>query len=211
MTRKLFFQVTFLLALIFSNIQCKSRSKDHYQPKPAAIALNNDAVMTTTRGYKNPDSLRKAIMLLDSAIVLDADYSLAYGHKAEYLTRLGETSRALETLNTYLRRSPTDPYILMPAGMLYDKMGKKDSAMSCYQRAHVYLKQRYEEDGDPGHELNRCILIGIIEGAEKGKAVYQKERSRLTSDEKLLKGYDDLINIFFDTPYEQYIKDFWTK
>lgn len=211
MTRKLFFQVSLLLTLMLCGIQCKSRSKDRYQPKPAAIALNNEAVMTTARDYKNPDSLRKAITLLDSAIVLDADYALAYGHKAEYLTRLGETSRALETLNTYLRRNPTDPYILMPTGMLYDKVGKKDSAMSCYQRALVYLKQRYEEDGDPGHELNRCVLIGIIEGAEKGKAAYQKARRKLASDEKLQKGYDDVINTFFDTPHEQYVKDFWTK
>lgn len=210
MTRNLFFQVSLLLIVIFCNIQCKSKKKESYQPNPIAIALDNKA-FASVRWYYHPDSMIKAIQLLDSAIMKDPNYLLAYAHKAEYLTRLGKTSQAIETLNTYLHLNPTNPYVLHPAGMLYEKTGNKKEAMVYYKRATVYFRKLYEKDGNPMHELNRCVVIWLIHGTAQGKAAYQEEREKLAENEKQLKVNDDIVNTYFNASRKQYIKDFWTK
>lgn len=211
MIRNSFFQVSLLLIVMFCSVQCKRGTKDSYRPDPAAIALNDEAAMKCARGWFHPDSLRKAITLLDRAIAKDSDYQVAYGNKAQYLTMLGETSRALETLNTYLRRNPADPYGLFIAGILYEKMGNKKDAMVYYRRADVNFKRLYEKDRNYAHELNRCIVIGLTQGVERGKAMYQKERNKLASDEKHLRANDAIMNLYFDVPREQFINEIWTK
>jgi len=56
-----------------------------HKPDSAAIVLNNQAVNVYTHWSNSPDSVKKAITLLDSAIEKDPDYQLAYANKAEYL------------------------------------------------------------------------------------------------------------------------------
>ena len=99
----MFRQFLLLHFFFLTIISCSAQPKDvtgHYsQPIPAAIALNNEATAIYAQNPKSSESLEKAISLLDKAIATDADYSLAYSHKAEYLTRIGKTEKALETLS----------------------------------------------------------------------------------------------------------------
>ena len=117
---------------------------------------------------------------------------------------------ALETLNAYLKRNPTEPYTLLGAGLFYEKMGDKKEAMDYYKRAEENFKRRYEEDHKSAHEINRYIAIMLIEGPEKAKAMYKAERNNLASNEEELKANDILMKHFVETPREQLLKDFFS-
>lgn len=200
------------LFLLLTLTSCKAQDKKVlscvHQPDSAAIELNNKAVETYSRRSNSPDSVKKAISLLDSAIAKDADYQLAYANKAEFLKNQGEMARALETLNAYLKRNPTEPYMLLGAGLFYEKMGDRKEAMDYYKRAEKNFKRCYEEDHKSAHEINRYIAIMLIEGPEKAKAMYKAERNNLASNEEELKANDNLMKHFVETPREQLLKDF---
>jgi tetratricopeptide repeat protein len=177
-----------------------------HKPDSAVIVLNNQAVNAYTNRSNSPDSVKKALTLLDNAIAKDPDYQLAYGNKANYLNDQGNVTQALETLNAYLKRNPTEPYTLLGAGMFYEKMGNKKEAMDYYKRAEENFKRLYEEDHNSVHEINRYLAIMLIEGPKRIKALYEAERDRLASDEENRKANDTFVMSIIETPREEFIK-----
>ena len=194
------------LTLTPCNAQGNKKLCCGHKPDSAVIVLNNQAVNVYTHWSNSPDSVKKAMTLLDRAIEKDPDYQLAYANKAEYLKSQGNIPQALETLNAYLKRNPTEPYTLLGAGMFYEKLGNKKEAMDYYKRAEANFKRLYEKDHDSVHEINRYAAIRLIEGPEKAKALYEAERDRLASDEERRKVNDALVMLILETPREQLIK-----
>ena len=194
------------LTLTPCNAQSNKKLCCGHEPDSTVIVLNNQAVNVYTHWSNSPDSVKKAMTLLDCAIEKDPDYQLAYAHKAEYLKNQGDLTQALETLNAYLKRNPTEPYTLLGAGMFYEKLGNKKEAMDYYKRAAANFKRLYEKDHDSVHEINRYAAIRLIEGPEKVKALYETERDRLASDEERRKVNDALVMLILETPREQFIK-----
>ena len=194
------------LSLMSCNAQRNKGLCCGHKPDSAAIVLNNQAVNAYTYRSNSPDSVKKALTLLDNAIAKDSDYQLAYANKATYLNDQGNVTQALETLNAYLKRNPTEPYTLLGAGMFYEKLGNKKEAMDYYKRAEANFKRLYEKDHDSVHEINRYAAIRLIEGPEKAKALYEAERDRLASDEERRKVNDALVMLILETPREQFIK-----
>lgn len=194
------------LTLTPCNAQSNKKLCCGHEPDPAAIELNNQAVNAYTNHSNSPDSVKKAMTLLDRAIEKDPDYQLAYANKAKYLKNQGDIAQALETLNAYLKRNPTEPYTLLGAGIFYEKLGNKKEAMDYYKRAEENFKRLYEKDNDSAHEINRYAAIRLIEGPEKAKALYEAERDRLASDEERRKVNDALVMLILETPREQLIK-----
>ena len=194
------------LTLTPCNAQSNKKLCCGHEPDPTVIVLNNQAVNVYTHWSNSPDSVKKAMTLLDRAIEKDPDYQLAYANKAEYLKSQGNIAQALETLNAYLKRNPTEPYTLLGAGMFYEKLGNKKEAMDYYKRAEANFKRLYEKDHDSVHEINRYAAIRLIEGPEKAKALYEAERDRLASDEERRKVNDALVMLILETPREQLIK-----
>jgi tetratricopeptide repeat protein len=177
-----------------------------HKPDSAAIVLNNQAVNAYTYRSNSPDSVKKALTLLDNAIAKDSDYQLAYANKATYLNDQGNVTQALETLNAYLKRNPTEPYTILGAGMFYEKMGNKKEAMDYYKRAEENFKRLYEEEHKSVHEINRYLAIKLIEGPKRIKALYEAERDRLASDEENRKANDTFVMSIIETPREEFIK-----
>ena len=194
------------LTLTSCNAQGNKKLCCGHKPDSTVIVLNNQAVNVYTHWSNSPDSVKKAITLLDRAIEKDPDYQLAYANKAEYLKSQGNIAQALETLNAYLKRNPTEPYTLMGAGLFYEKLGNKKEAMDYYKRAEANFKRLYEKDHDSVHEINRYAAIRLIEGPEKVKALYETERDRLASDEERRKVNDALVMLILEAPREQFIK-----
>ena len=211
MLRQFFLLHFFILTIISCSAQPKDVTGHYSQPIPAAIALNNEATAIYAQNPKSSESLEKAISLLDKAIATDADYRLAYGHKAEYLTRIGKIEQALETLSIYLKRNPTDPYTLLPMGILYEKIGNKEKAMDCYKQADANFKNLYNQDSHPGHEINRCLVVTLREGCEKGWAMYQSERNQLAKSSQELKANDEIVKTFTGVSHTEFIKGFWMR
>lgn len=192
------------LTLTPCNAQSNKKLCCGHEPDSTVIVLNNQAVNVYTHWSNSPDSVKKAMTLLDCAIEKDPDYQLAYAHKAEYLKNQGDLTQALETLNAYLKRNPTEPYTLMGAGLFYEKLGSKKEAMDYYKRAEVNFKRLYEKDNDSAHEINRYFAIRLMEGSKKAKALYEAERDRLASDEERRKVNDVLVMYIIETPREQF-------
>ena len=117
-------------------------------------------------------------------------------------------TQALETLNAYLKRNPTEPYTLMGAGLFYEKLGNKKEAMDYYKRAEENFKRLYEKDNDSAHEINRFFAIRLMEGPEKAKALYEAERDRLASNEERRKVNDVFVMFIIETPREQFVEQF---
>ena len=194
------------LTLTSCNAQSNKKLCCGHKPDSTVIVLNNQAVNVYTHWSNSPDSVKKAITLLDSAIEKDPDYQLAYANKAEYLKSQGNIAQALETLKAYLKRNPTEPYTLLGAGMFYEKMGNKKEAMDYYERAEENFNRRYEEDHDPTHEINRYLAIKLMEGPKKVEALYEAERNRLASTEEQRKQNDVFVKAIIETPLEQLVK-----
>ena len=194
------------LSLMSCNAQRNKGLCCGHKPDSAAIVLNNQAVNAYTYRSNSPDSVKKALTLLDNAIAKDPDYQLAYANKATYLNDQGNVTQALETLNAYLKRNPTEPYTILGAGMFYEKMGNKKEAMDYYKRAEENFNRRYEEDHDTVHEINRYLSIKLMEGPKKVKALYEAERNRLASTEEQRKQNDALVKAIIETPLEQLVK-----
>ena len=194
------------LTLTPCNAQRNEKLCCGHKPDSAVIVLNNQAVDAYTNHSNSPDSVKKAMTLLDCAIEKDPDYQLAYANKAEYLKNQGELTQALETLNAYLKRNPIEPYTLMGAGLLYEMLGNKKEAMNYYKRAEENFKRLYEKDNDSAHEINRYFAIRLMEGPKKAKALYEAERDRLASDEERRKVNDVFVMTIIETPREQLLK-----
>lgn len=194
------------LTLTSCNAQRNEKLCCGHKPDSAVIVLNNQAVDAYTYHSNSPDSVKKAMTLLDRAIEKDPDYQLAYANKAEYLKGQGELTQALETLNAYLKRNPIEPYTLMDAGLLYEMLGNKKEAMNYYKRAEENFKRLYEEEHESPHEINRYFAIRLMEGPKKAKALYEAERDRLASNEERRKVNDVLVITIIETPREQLLK-----
>ena len=194
------------LTLTPCNAQRNEKLCCGHKPDSAVIVLNNQAVNAYTNHSNSPDSVKKAMTLFNRAIEKDPDYQLAYANKAEYLKNQGDIAQALETLNAYLKRNPTEPYTLLGAGMFYEKLGNKKEAMDYYKRAEENFKRLYEKDNDSAHEINRYFAIRLMEGPKKAKALYEAERDRLASDEERRKINDVLVMSILETPREQFFK-----
>ena len=194
------------LTLTPCNAQSNKKLCCGHKPEPAVIELHNQAVNAYTNHSNSPDSVKKAMTLLDRAIEKDPDYQLAYANKAKYLKNQGDIAQALETLNAYLKRNPTEPYTLLGAGIFYEKLGNKKEAMDYYKRAEENFKRLYEKDNDSAHEINRYFAIRLMEGPKKAKALYEAERDRLASDEGRRKINDVLVMSILETPREQFFK-----
>lgn len=194
------------LTLTPCNAQRNEKLCCGHKPDSAVIVLNNQAVNAYTNHSNSPDSVKKAMTLLDRAIEKDPDYQLAYAHKAEYLKNQGDLIQALETLNAYLKHNPTEPYTLLDAGIFYEKLGNKKEAMDYYKRAEENFKRLYEEEHESPDEINRYFAIRLMEGPKKAKALYEAERDRLASDEERRKINDVLVMSILETPREQFFK-----
>lgn len=194
------------LTLTPCNAQRNEKLCCGHKPDSAVIVLNNQAVDAYTNHSNSPDSVKKAMTLLDCAIEKDPDYQLAYANKSEFLRNQGDLTQALETLNTYLKRNPIEPYTLMGAGLLYEMLGNKKEAMNYYKRAEENFKRCYDEDHNSAHEINRYYAIRLMEGPKKVKALYKAERDRLASNEEQRKVNDVLVMSIMETPREQFFK-----
>lgn len=194
------------LSLMSCNAQRNKGLCCGHKPDSAAIVLNNQAVNAYTYRSNSPDSVKKALTLLDNAIAKDSDYQLAYANKATYLNDQGNVTQALETLNAYLKRNPTEPYTILGAGMFYEKMGNKKEAMDYYKRAEENFKRLYEEEHESPHEINRYFAIILMEEPKKAKALYEAERDRLASNEQQRLLNDALVMSILETPREQFFK-----
>jgi tetratricopeptide (TPR) repeat protein len=112
------------------------------------MALNSLGKFNLT---KDPSHLIDGLALIEKAIEADHKYILGYYWKATMLTKLTEYERAILTLNEGIEKCNENEQekivnLYFLRGVLRHKMGKKDIAVSDYDRAIQIHRKRLEID-----------------------------------------------------------------
>lgn len=138
---------------------CMSTSFAIAQISSKAVEKNNQAVKAVINHSDNPDSLNKAISLLDEAIAIEPSYKLAYGNKAKYLMALGQKEKALRTFLEIEELASQDPYYLLEKGMLLEENAKQDLALKAYKQATSLFEQRLKDKPTEADLMNYTMAL----------------------------------------------------
>ena len=125
-------KLIFLLSLI-SLYSC-AQNTPKYKVDPAAQELDNRA-MSMFYFFGNPDSIGKAISLLDSAIAIDSNYLRAHQDKLTLLLMLKQFDKALLTVNKMISLRPTALDFYLTRGYLHYRLGDENSSKADYQKS----------------------------------------------------------------------------
>lgn len=129
---------------------------------PAAIEKNNQAVKLMF----HPDSLEKAILLLDEAIAIDRSYVLAYTHKSQCLDRLGRVPEALQTCLSAEEYALENPYYYTLKGIYLEKNGKVEDAHNAYQKSFMLFGEELKKKPDANVCINYIMAKYLCDGKE---------------------------------------------
>lgn len=138
---------------------CVSTSFAVAQYSPKAIEKNNQAVKIVMLHISNPDSLSKAIRLLDEAIAIDPSYKLAYENKSKYLMAQGHKEDALKTLLQIEELASQDPYYVLGKGLMLEENAKKERAMEAYKQAVTLFEKRLKEKPNEADLMNYVFAL----------------------------------------------------
>ena len=136
-------------------------------PNQEAVKKNNEAVAAVSLHYKNPDSLQKAIRLLDEAIGIDPTYKLAYTNKAQYLLYLHEKAKALEVILQIEHLEKDNPEYYVYRGMLLEVNGREEEAQQSYAKAIPLQERRLRKEKELGALMNYAFALYIKDGKER--------------------------------------------
>lgn len=138
---------------------CVSTSFAVAQYSPNAIEKNNQAVKIVMLHISNPDSLSKAIRLLDEAIAIDPSYKLTYENKSKYLMAQGHKEDALKTLLQIEELASQDPYYVLGKGLMLEENAKKERAMEAYKQAVTLFEKRLKEKPNEADLMNYVFAL----------------------------------------------------
>jgi|GEM_PF-3125605 len=137
-----------LLVLIPLAHSCSSSSspKGLLNQDSLATFLNDTAEKIVRGGLGKQDAYAKAIVLLDRALALKPDFTVAYENKANYLLKLGKCGEAAELMDTILRYKKNDPITLTKKGFILQKCfgNKRDEALKYLDQAAAIFYESYK-------------------------------------------------------------------
>lgn len=164
---------------------------------PQAVEKNNEAVGYIQRFQTdNPDSVKRAIDLLDEAIAIDPSYRLAYSNKIQFQMYLKDKEGALETFSQLERLGALDPVRLLYKGMLLELNGRKKEAMDVYAQVVSLFRKQLEEKPDVTVLMNYALAVYLKDGK---KYAYDDLNKKMP--EEMASGKNDVMRGFLDKVY----------
>lgn len=159
--------ISFLYFLSCTNKRLEKGSFKNKKYDEKAIELNANAVeilgqIISPNNLTDTLKLRNAIDILDKSITIDSSYYLAYANKAIALSRLGQNSKALNTLNKITKLKPDYAEGFSMQGFMYEKMGNIDSANSKYEEAIVAYNYRINKANKIEDKINSAFILSLI-------------------------------------------------
>ncbi len=156
---KKFKTLNFLLLYLFCNC---SQSEDVQNKNQRAVLLNNNALNVYSRNLFNKDSLNKALVLLDSAILIKRDINFYY-NKYAVLRRLGEYKMAINVCDSILDFKSNQFRANLYKGYLYEDLNLKDSETFYYKAALRLIDSTklFTEDNIL-RDREQLILLGLL-------------------------------------------------
>lgn len=164
--------ITFLCLTSCTNKQLGQDSIENKKYNKKAIELNAEAIeilgqIIFPNNHADTLKLRNAIDILEKSITIDSLYYLAYANKAIALSRLGQNSQALNTLNKITNLKPDYAEGFSMQGFMFEKMGNIDSANSKYKEAIGAYNYRLNKANKIEDKINRAFILSLI-NREKG-------------------------------------------
>ena len=144
----------------------------------------------------NPDSVKRAIDLLDEAIAIDPSYRLAYSNKIQFQMYLKDKEGALETFSQLERLGALDPVRLLYKGMLLELNGRKKEAMDVYAQVVSLFRKQLEEKPDVTVLMNYALAVYLKDGK---KYAYDDLNKKMP--EEMASGKNDVMRGFLDKVY----------
>jgi tetratricopeptide (TPR) repeat protein len=141
-----------------------------YIPNQEAVRLNDSAVSLLIQIDPFQDSINaklnlKALTYLNKAIKVDSLYQLAYSNKIDVLKSIGRLEDAIRTLELASKIFYGYAESYSVRGFLYEKLGKKDSAVIMYDLALKSYQNRVLEDPENiNHQINVAFILLFTDG-----------------------------------------------
>jgi tetratricopeptide (TPR) repeat protein len=131
-----------LLLLLFSLYSCAQNTAKHVVNPQAALLEKQ--VIPLFAYSDNPDSCKKALLLLDSATTVDSDFFMAYANKLNFLGgfsnklfflgNANQTNKAINAIDEIIRLQPNQIWFTL-RGNIYEKTGDTISAKKDFQKS----------------------------------------------------------------------------
>jgi tetratricopeptide (TPR) repeat protein len=122
-----------LLLLSFSLYSCAQNTAGH-KSNPEAVRLSQQ-VIPLYNYTDNPDSCRKALLFLDSAIEIDSNDFLIYYNTLFFLEGLKQYDKEIKNMNEMIRLRPHAHNLFLMRGGIYEKTGDTISAKKDFQKS----------------------------------------------------------------------------
>lgn len=210
-----------ILVIGLCSLQCTGKNKQAVTDKlhtsiqiedSTAILKNNKAVDIYLKSRGNIDSLKKAISLLDEALSINPNYSIAYANKAQYLSILGENDQVMIVIDEALKNLPNDPYLYFIKGVFSEKENLRREAKKSFEEAILnYDKLISSNPEDFNLLVNRAFVKLFTENSQSAVKALNALKSKHRKDSKKYKRLDSLINSISEISRDEYINDFWTQ
>ena len=125
----------FLFLFLFCPLFVFGQEPQHSELTSSEITVNYKAMLLMS--YKNADSARKAIVMLDKAIIIDSNFSGGYETEILLLQQLKEYNKAIKLSNYLIRRAPQKPEVYFRSGVLYEMSGDTISSRTYFEKSLV--------------------------------------------------------------------------
>lgn len=168
--------------LTFSFLVACSGGDKKREYHPQAIELNDQAVELMQRHEYD-----SAVMLLDQAIALDANYELPHSNKLGIYIRNQRWDKALEESEQYVQKKPDAAEGCTMAGMLHESLGDTATAKQYYTKSIALFDERInnpeKKDQIRENKLNRAFSFLLLGQEAKAKEEMEKLKAAFPDDQ----------------------------
>jgi tetratricopeptide (TPR) repeat protein len=151
-----------------------------------AVELNSEATKLFAEAYKDKETEKHVLELLDQAIASDSLYRPAHWNKASLLCHLGERKEALKTLDRLAKIQPDFIGILSWGGNILERMGQKEKAKKRYLRDIAKCNAVLKNGPDSlkmSVKISKATFLMLLNGKKKGIQEYNKIAAEYPNNE----------------------------
>jgi len=185
--------IKFITAFLLIGFSSCSQNSVNHKVDPAAVELNNKA-MKLVQFTDNPDSLRKAISLLDRATSIDSNYFLGHYNKLTFYNQLREFDKAIATINKLIQLKPSAHDLYLTGGLLCEKIGDTISSQKYFQKSLTICNSVLDTMSSKNQDYemlvsNKAVNLVMLGDTAKANEILEKlynsqsdeERKKMTS------------------------------
>ena len=176
----------------------ESKLKNHKVSKECKKLNDSAIVILNNHLYNNKidTGYLKTLYLLNLAISCDSNYFLALSNKSTVLSLQGNYLESIKVLNKLLSITNNDPEILITKGILFEKLGLKDSSNSIYQKTSIEYENRMKIEPNNFTLIGNKLFFQTFMGKKQFAIAQLKKYIIKNPNEEILKIYDTLITNF---------------